>query len=91
MLGAGIAPCSQGSPRCCRGEGLAVLPDGNFGKEICKGEREGERRWGGRLKLTLGVWVGKMGGIFMELSSTLGVEVMEQQVEALVADTQRDV
>lgn len=43
--------------------------------------------WRGGLKLTLGVWVGKVGGIFTELSSALGMGVMEQQVEALVADT----
>lgn len=43
--------------------------------------------WGGRLKLSLGVWVGKVSGISTELSSPLGMEVMEQQVEALVSDT----
>lgn len=94
MPGAGIAPSPQGitplrSPRCCRGEGLAVPPAGNFGNERGKGKREGRREvgWGGRLKLSLGVWVGKVSGISTELSSPLGMEVMEQQVEALVSDT----
>lgn len=31
--------------------------------------------------------MGKVGGIFTELSSPLGMEVTEQQVDALVADT----
>lgn len=47
--------------------------------------------WGRRLKFTLGVWVGKVGGIFTELSSPLEIKVMEQQVEALVADTHNEI
>lgn len=43
------------------------------------------------MRLTPGVWVGKVGGIPTELSSPLGMEVMEQQVGALVADTHSEI
>lgn len=43
--------------------------------------------WGRRWKFTLGVWVGKVGGIFTELSSPLEIEVME----VLVADTHNEI